>query len=264
MKAGNWHTPEIPARPAGRFKALLFVFGVSIAFCDLLFYSVNLDLLAGCAVGLLASICLLLKGAELLWKRQGRDSVARRAGAYAIAAWRLTNRLLLFGAVGASLVFICDFLSGIYEIYIPLILLLFVQLVLRLGELWLPRDEAHRLARLTVAWRVRAHHGTQLIVAIIAYIVLLYAGCLCAMAGIWTAGNVLSAHLLGFPYHRLLRMVGLKKRQTPWPVERDRLREAFYTLLIPLFAWMKAFVQSRVADHLMGKYGREFFLETEI
>jgi len=256
---GTWHVADVAARPADRFIALLVVFGIAIGLCDLLFYSVNLTLPAFCAVSLLVAICLLLKGAELHRKSLGQDLAACRMGAYAMIAWRFTDRFLLLAGAGASLAFIAHLLSKTYEILIPLVLLLLVQLALRLSELWFTRTEAHKLARLSLAWRVRVYHGTQLVVAVIALLVFIYAFMLCATAGMVLAEIFLGTYLLGLPYNGLLRLLGSKKRQTPWQAERDRLREAFWTLLIPLWARTETFLQSRAANHLMGKYGRKFF-----
>jgi len=220
MKAGDWHTRKRPTRPIDRFIALLCVFAVSTAFCDLLLYSVRLDLVAVCTVSLLVSIYLVLKGAELLWHSLGRTAAACRAGAYSVVVWHFIDRFLLLWAAGASLVFLAVILSDFYEI-----------------------------------------QGTQFIVAIIVFLIFLYAGFLCVAAGIWVAGNALSWHMLRAQYGRLLCSVGVKKSEVPWRPDRERLHEALWTLLSPLSEWIQRFVRSSTADHLMGKYGREFFLE---
>jgi len=262
MKAGDWHTRKRPTRPIDRFIALLCVFAVSTAFCDLLLYSVRLDLVAVCTVSLLVSIYLVLKGAELLWHSLGRTAAACRAGAYSVVVWHFIDRFLLLWAAGASLVFLAVILSDFYEIYIPLFLLLFIQAFLRLSRAWRPHIDAHSAAtKPTVVWSVRVYQGTQFIVAIIVFLIFLYAGFLCVAAGIWVAGNALSWHMLRAQYGRLLCSVGVKKSEVPWRPDRERLHEALWTLLSPLSEWIQRFVRSSTADHLMGKYGREFFLE---
>ena len=261
MRMEAWLAAEVEASPVDRFIALLAAFTYTVvAPCALFFYGTGLAPAAFWALRLMAAVCLLLKGAELYLKRLGQNSAACRMGRYARIAWRLVDRFLVLAVVGSSLGFIAYFLSHTYELIIPLVLLLIVQLALRLSELWCTRIDAHKLARLSLEWRVQVHHGTQIVVAVIAMFVFLSAFIVCMLAGIVPAEIRLVIYLLGFPYYGLLRLTGSRKRQIPWRAEQARLLAAVLILVFPLWARTVMILRSKAADRLMGKYGRKFFV----